>query len=150
MGYDDGAWQVRAHGWRAVAALHHLVAREAELALREAGLSVVEFTLLEVLSRQEGRHHLRMSQVARATALSESAASRLASRLQERGLLERYLCVDDRRGVYTELTAAGQRALEAGQPLYRGAVDASVAAAREVPELVPVVEALDPVLRQRA
>lgn len=55
--------------------------------------------MLDALSRQHGEHHLRMSQVARAAALSNSATSRLVERLEACGLLRRYLCATDRRGV---------------------------------------------------
>lgn len=148
MGYDDGAWEVRAHGWRSVAALHDVVDRGAAQALRRVGLSVVEYTLLDVLARQQGKNHLRMSQVARATVLSESAATRLVDRLNARGLLTRYVCEDDRRGVYTELTPAGHDLLDQSRPVYLDAVEAALSAARDTPELQPVVDALRPMLEE--
>lgn len=149
MAFDDGAWQVRARGWRAVASLHARVERAAERAVREhADLSVVEYVLLDVLARQRGHHHLRMSQIARAMALSESAATRLVDRLEDRDLVARYLCADDRRGIYAELTTPGRAALAAAQPAYRTAVKAAIADAEGVAELAPVVAALRPVLAE--
>lgn len=76
----------------------------------EHDLSVVEFTVLDALSRQNG-WHMRMQQLARAAALSSSATTRLVTRLEGRGLLQRCICPDDRRGIYTELTAVGSRLL---------------------------------------
>lgn len=147
MGYPDDAPEVRAQGWRLVAELHARVERAADQALREeAGLSVVEYTLLDVLCRQHGRHHLRMSQVARATALSESATTRLVDRLEHRGLLARYLCADDRRGIYAELTDQGRAALDDARGAYGSALTSALAEAADVAELAPVVAALRPTL----
>ena len=104
MGIKDDAVEVRAQGWRTLAALHGLIEAELERSLQaEAQLSVVEYTVLDALSRQDG-WHMRMQQLSRATALSASATTRLVNRLEDRGLLTRILCADDRRGIYTELT----------------------------------------------
>ncbi|VEW15068.1 homoprotocatechuate degradation operon regulator, HpaR [Brevibacterium casei] len=113
MGIRDDAVEIRARGWRTLAALHGLIdtGARAQPAAR-AGLSVVEFTVLDALSRQDG-WHMRMRQLARAAALSSSATTRLVTRLEDRGLLTRILCADDRRGIYTELTQAGEKLLAA-------------------------------------
>ena len=122
-GDRDDAVQIRAQGWRTLAALHGLIEAALEREL-QAGheLSVVEYTVLDALSRQDG-WHMRMQQLARAAALSPSATTRLVNRLEDRGLLTRILCGDDRRGIYTELTAAGRELLDqrAADPR-RGAV----------------------------
>lgn len=147
MGFTDDAWEVQARGWRRVVDLNARVERAVEQALREAtGLSVVEYTLLDVMRRQRGRHHLRMSQVARATALSESATTRLVDRLEARGLLRRYLCADDRRGIYAELTDDGRSLLELSREPYSSAIADALAEASAVAELSPVVAALRPLL----
>ena len=110
MGIGDDAVEVRASGWRTLAALHGLIETALERELRQRhDLSVVEFTVLDALSRQDG-WHMRMAQLARAAALSSSATTRLVNRLEERRLLRRILCEDDRRGIYTELTPAGLHA----------------------------------------
>ena len=101
MGIADDAVEIRAQGWRALAAVHGIIESSLEKALQsEHDLSVVEYTVLDALSRQHG-WHMRMQQLARATALSSSATTRLVTRLEDRGLLTRILCVDDRRGIYT-------------------------------------------------
>ena len=116
MGIKDDAVEVRAQGWRTLAALHGLIEAELERALQAAAqLSVVEYTVLDALSRQDG-WHMRMQQLARATALSPSATTRLVNRLEDRGLLTRILCADDRRGIYTELTASGIKLLDEARP----------------------------------
>ncbi|PPB48731.1 MarR family transcriptional regulator [Arthrobacter pityocampae] len=143
MSVDDGAIEVQAQGWRILAALHNRIEAELERALRDAAdLSVVEFTMLSVLSRQPGSWHLRMQQVSRATALSPSATTRLVTRLEKRGLLRRVLCEDDRRGIYTELTQAGADLLASVQPVHDQALTKALQDARDVPELALLVDAV--------
>ncbi|MDA3626943.1 MarR family transcriptional regulator [Saccharopolyspora oryzae] len=142
MGIGDDAVEVRARGWRTLAALHGRLEAELEKALQaEHGLSVVEYTVLDALNRQDG-WHMRMQQLARATALSSSATTRLVSRLEDRELLTRILCKDDRRGIYTELTDAGRKLLEKARPTHDEVLEKSLAEAAETPELAPLVSAL--------
>ncbi|TFW00275.1 MarR family winged helix-turn-helix transcriptional regulator [Leifsonia flava] len=142
MGIADDAVEVRAQGWRTLAALHGLIEAELERALAASvGLSVVEYTVLDALNRQDG-WHMRMQQLARAAALSASATTRLVTRLEERALLTRILCADDRRGIYTELTAAGRALYERAQPIHDEALERVLADAAEQPELAPMLDAL--------
>ena len=70
MGIADDAVEIRAQGWRTLAALHGMLETALEKALQaDHGLSVVEYTVLEALSRQDG-WHMRMQQLGRAAALS--------------------------------------------------------------------------------
>ncbi|MBT0768758.1 MarR family transcriptional regulator [Kineosporia sp. J2-2] len=142
MGIADDAVEIRAHGWRTLAALHGLIEAQLERELqREHGLSVVEFTVLDALNRQDG-WHMRMQQLARAAALSSSATTRLVNRLEDRGLLTRILCADDRRGIYTELTPAGRELLTQAHPAHDRVLKHALAEASAVPELESLVEAL--------
>lgn len=142
MGIADDALEVRARGWRTLAALHNFIENELERSLtRQASLSVVEYTVLDALGRQQG-WHMRMQQLSRASALSPSATTRLVNRLEERGLLTRVLCDDDRRGIYTELTAAGSRLLEQARPIHDDALEHALTAAHDVPELAALISAL--------
>ncbi|MEN2741335.1 MarR family transcriptional regulator [Microbacterium sp. X-17] len=142
MGIADDAVEVRAQGWRTLAALHNFIENELEKALsRGAGLSVVEYTVLDALSRQDG-WHMRMQQLARASALSPSATTRLVNRLEERGLLTRIDCLDDRRGIYTELTSGGHELLDSARPVHDEALEAALQEAHSIPELAPLLDAL--------
>ncbi|GAA1640793.1 MarR family winged helix-turn-helix transcriptional regulator [Microbacterium flavum] len=142
MGIADDAVEIRAQGWRTLAALHGLIESALERALSDdAGLSVVEYTVLDALDRQDG-WHMRMQQLARAAALSASATTRLVTRLEDRGLLTRVLCADDRRGIYTELTPAGRQLYERARPIHDRALERALDDAETRPELAPVVEAL--------
>ncbi|MFE7416293.1 MarR family winged helix-turn-helix transcriptional regulator [Rhodococcus sp. NPDC057529] len=144
MSFADDAVEVRAQGWRTVAAFHDLVETRLENALQSPlELSVVEHTVLDVLSRQDRALHMRMQQLSRATALSSSATTRLVNRLEARGLLSRFLCVEDRRGIYTELTPAGSELLDQARPIYDSALREALEAAAAVPELAPLVSAFE-------
>src|SRR6476469_3121371 len=142
MGIKDDAVEVRAQGWRTLAALHGSIEAELERALQASNeLSVVEYTVLDALSRQDGCH-MRMQQLARATAPSSSATTRLVNRLEDRGLLTRILCADDRRGIYTELTDRGWSLSREAVPTPDELLAAALDAAEAVPELEPLVRAL--------
>jgi DNA-binding MarR family transcriptional regulator len=85
---------------------------------------------------------MRMQQLARATALSPSATTRLVNRLEDRGLLTRILCDDDRRGIYTELTPGGSKLLAEARPVHDATLERALDQARALPELAPLVDAL--------
>src|ERR1700741_330446 len=91
---DDNAAEARAQGWRTLAALHAQLEDAPERALQRAhDLSVSEYSVLDVLSRQDvfSGCYLRMTQLSRAVVLSQSATTRLVTRLAQRGLLQRLL-----------------------------------------------------------
>lgn len=142
MGIGDDAVQVRAQGWRTLASLHGMIETRLERELSAAaGISVVEYTVLDALSRQDG-WHMRMQQLGRAAALSASATTRLVNRLEDRGLLTRIVCADDRRGIYTELTAAGRALLVQARPVHDDVLREVLGEAAGVPELTFLVRAL--------
>lgn len=134
-----------AQGWCALSALHGRIEARIERALQaEHGLSVREFSVLDVLSGQHGGEggHFRMHQLSDAVVLSQSATTRLVNRLEERGLLTRYLCADDRRGIYTDVTDAGHSLLEAARPTNDAALREALDAAEDRAELAPLVRAV--------
>jgi DNA-binding MarR family transcriptional regulator len=134
--------EIRAEAWRALGALHGAIAVPLESALQaDHELSLVEYTVLDALSRQDG-WHLRMHELSRAAALSASATTRLVNRLEARGLLQRVLCADDRRGIYSELTRRGWRLLRRARPTHARVLEQALADAAQTPELAPLVAAL--------
>lgn len=146
----DPALTGLAQGWCALSALHGRLEAHIERALQSRhGLSVREFGVLDVLSRQHSGEggHLRMNEVADAMVLSQSATTRLVNRLEDRGLLTRYLCLTDRRGIYTDVTPAGLALLEEARPTNDGALREALQEASQRAELAPlvaVVESLAP------
>lgn len=143
---DDAAAMGLAHGWYALSLLHGRIETHVERALQGPhDLSAREYSLLDVLSQQHDGTggHLRMNQVADAVVLSQSAATRLVSRLEDRGLLTRYLCATDRRGIYTDVTPAGLELLERARPTHDAALREALDTAREDPRLAPLVETVE-------
>ncbi|MFG3053507.1 MarR family winged helix-turn-helix transcriptional regulator [Kitasatospora sp. NPDC048239] len=142
MTATDPALTALAQGWCALSLLHDRIETRVERAL-QAGhdLSVREYSLLDVLSRQHDGEggHLQMKQVADAVVLSHSATTRLVTRLEDRGLLARYLCPTDRRGIYTNVSEAGLKLLEEARPTNGAALREALEAADLDPRLRPLV-----------
>ncbi|MFF2040934.1 MarR family winged helix-turn-helix transcriptional regulator [Kitasatospora sp. NPDC058170] len=142
MTATDPALTALAQGWCALSLLHDRIETHVERALQSGhGLSVREYSLLDVLSRQHDGEggHLQMKQVADAVVLSHSATTRLVTRLEDRGLLARYLCPTDRRGIYTNVSGAGLELLEEARPTNGAALREALAAADLDPRLQPLV-----------
>ncbi|MEU7690975.1 MarR family winged helix-turn-helix transcriptional regulator [Microbispora hainanensis] len=146
MTATDPALTALAQGWRALSLLHEKIEAHIERALQtKHGLSVREYSLLETLSRQHDGPggHLQMKQVADAVVLSQSATTRLVTRLEERGLLTRYLCPTDRRGIYTDVSPAGLALLAEARPTNDAALREALDQAAKDPQLAPLVEAVE-------
>src|ERR1700752_1097527 len=133
-----------AQGWCALSLLHNRIEAHIERAL-QAGhdLSVREYSLLDVLGRQHDGPggHLQMKQVADAVVLSQSATTRLVTRLEDRGLPEPHLFPTDRRGIYTNVPPAGFRLLEEARPTNDAALREALDQAAANPALAPLVRA---------
>ncbi|MFE9001520.1 MarR family winged helix-turn-helix transcriptional regulator [Streptomyces sp. NPDC007875] len=140
------AGQALAQGWCALSSLHGRIETHIERAL-QAGhdLSVREFSVLNVLSGQHDGDggHLQMKQLADSVVLSQSATTRLVTRLEHRGLLSRYICPSDRRGIYTNVSDDGLKLLEDARPTHDAALREALADAARRPELAPLVVAVE-------
>ncbi|MEU5820745.1 MarR family transcriptional regulator [Streptomyces sp. NPDC047803] len=146
MTATDPALTALSQGWIALSLLHGKIETRIERALQNGhDLSVREYSLLDVLSRQHNGPggHLQMKQVADAVGLSQSATTRLVTRLEDRGLLTRYLCDTDRRGIYTDVTDSGLALLTEARPTNDSALRAALDEAAENPELAPLVRAVE-------
>ncbi|MFF9339221.1 MULTISPECIES: MarR family winged helix-turn-helix transcriptional regulator [unclassified Streptomyces] len=146
MTATDPALTGLAQRWCALSLLHGRIESHIERALETGhGLSAREYSLLDVLSRQHDGPggHLQMKQVADAVVLSQSATTRLVTRLEDRGLLTRYLCATDRRGIYTDVTEAGQKLLAEARPTNDRALREALDEAGKNPELAPLVQVLE-------
>ncbi|MEJ8277475.1 MarR family winged helix-turn-helix transcriptional regulator [Pseudonocardia spirodelae] len=142
MSLPDDEVEGQVHGWRLLAVLHARIESRLERALQQGhDLSVSEYGVLELLDRQDA-HHLRMTQLGTAMAMSQSATTRLVTRLEDRGLLARYLCPTDRRGIYSEVTEAGSALLERARPTHNEVLHAELAEAAANPEMAHLVAAI--------
>ncbi len=77
----------------------------------------------EVLQQLQGASHqdgtMRMHELGDHVHLSQSALSRLISRLEHDGLVERSMCPDDRRSVMAKITPAGRKRFTEARPTQR-------------------------------
>jgi DNA-binding MarR family transcriptional regulator len=147
----DPALTALAQGWCALSLLHNRIETRIERALQAGhGLSAREYSLLDVLSRQHDGEggHLQMRQVADAVVLSQSATTRLVTRLEDRGLLSRYLCPTDRRGIYTDVSPAGLALLEQARPTHDAALREALDEAARDARLEPLVRVVESLPRQ--
>ncbi len=104
--------------WGAFFVSHALAIRQIEQSLSgNAPLSLDEYDVLLGISRSElGK--IRLADLAKATVFTRSGITRVAKRLQRRGLMERMKCPDDRRGAYATLTPKGKSAMRETWNLY--------------------------------
>jgi DNA-binding MarR family transcriptional regulator len=93
--------------WRRMSACHAAACAALERELGERhGLGISDFEVLARLVEAE-QHHARAQELAEQVHLSQSALSRLVDRLARHGLVQRFTCDLDRRGIFIELTDAG-------------------------------------------
>lgn len=93
--------------WIRLAAVSELLPAALDAQLRrDAELTHFEYWVLSMLSEAEDRT-LRMTALAERASASLSRLSHVASRLEQRGLIERFPCPEDRRATNARLTAEG-------------------------------------------
>src|SRR3954454_2095767 len=110
--------------WRGFLRTHSMLLRELDEELtRRHGLPVSSYDVLVQLDEApEGR--LRMSALADAVLLSRSGLSRLVTRLESQGLIERLECSNDARGSYAAITDKGRQRLNEARVTHRAGVRA--------------------------
>lgn len=81
------------------------------------GLTVSDFEVLQQLNAES--RQIKMHDLAEHVHLTQSALSRLITRLEKAGLVARDVCTDDRRSVWTQITPAGKERYLAARPTHR-------------------------------
>lgn len=109
--------------WRELHRLHQQVETAIDAALRAHRLTAGEYAILEVLAEHG---HARMQLLAQAVEMPQSTTSRLVTHLEQTGLLERYTCEADRRGIFTSITPMGRTQHRAAQVSYEEALAATL------------------------
>ncbi|HBX82908.1 MAG: MarR family transcriptional regulator [Propionibacteriaceae bacterium] len=107
--------------WRNFLAANAVISERMDTALRPFGLDLGEYEILVVLS-ESPKMQLRMSDLAVAVHQSRSRLTHTVTRMEQKDLLLRKACADDRRGVIAVLTAKGFRLLEEAAPTHVGSV----------------------------
>jgi DNA-binding MarR family transcriptional regulator len=80
-----------------------------------AGISIADFSVLVQLSEHVDAR-MRVLELARALGWEKSRLSHQLTRMQQRGLIERSNCSEDRRGAFVVLTDLGRATVEAAAP----------------------------------
>jgi DNA-binding MarR family transcriptional regulator len=102
--------------WRAYLDMHARLGAQLSREMQdESGLSIADFSVLVQLSEHDdGR--MRVLELARALRWEKSRLSHQLTRMQQRRLIERSSCSEDRRGAWIVLTGEGRSAVEAAAP----------------------------------
>lgn len=131
--YDDGMTQATTseprwltareqEAWRAYLDMTaKLTARLNHEMQAESGISIADFSVLVQLSEHVDAR-MRILELARALGWEKSRLSHQLSRMQQRGLVERSNCSEDRRGAFIILTDKGRRTVVAAAPRHVEAV----------------------------
>jgi DNA-binding MarR family transcriptional regulator len=108
--------------WRAYLEMNaKLAARLNKEMSDNSGISISDFSVLVPLSEHpEGR--MRVLELARALGWEKSRLSHQLTRMQQRRLIERSNCNEDRRGAFVVLTEQGRATVEAAAPRHVEAV----------------------------
>ncbi|MFJ9951422.1 MarR family winged helix-turn-helix transcriptional regulator [Kitasatospora sp. NPDC091207] len=128
--------------WSRLTALHtHIESRLATALQRRHGLGLSEYRALGLLA-EAPKGELRMQDLAAGLGLNQSSVTRLVARLHAADFTYRDSCPDDKRGVYTVLTATGRARQEEARTTYRETLTASLdEAASDAPDIATVLTA---------
>ncbi len=111
---DDVRWldPEEQTAWRRYISGSAALTRRLERDLQAAfGLSMDDYAILVLLSESDGRR-LRMRALSDAALVPKPQVTYRISRLEDRGVVRRYPCEDDARGLWAELTDEGFALLE--------------------------------------
>ncbi len=108
-----------ARSWQELMGRYHRVSCVLDRALQGAhGITNSEFAVLEQLAAAPDCSS-KMHDLHEHVHVTQSALSRLVARLEADGLVERVMCVEDRRSVFAKLTPAGLELYHAARPTHR-------------------------------
>jgi DNA-binding MarR family transcriptional regulator len=113
-----GKSQDLTESWRRLSQFHGTIDTALDNRLRrDFRVSLTEFAVLDALE-QSPEGNLRMQELASVAALTQSALSRLVTRLESDNFVERVICEDDRRGRYIGITGRGREFVETLCPVF--------------------------------
>jgi DNA-binding MarR family transcriptional regulator len=102
--------------WRAYLDMNaKLTARLNREMQEQSGISIADFSVLVQLSEHLDAR-MRVLELARALGWEKSRLSHQLTRMQQRGLVERSNCSEDRRGAFVVLTERGRATVETAAP----------------------------------
>jgi DNA-binding MarR family transcriptional regulator len=128
--------------WHRLLRLSRRVLREIDARLdAEHRIGVNEFDVLITLDNAPDRR-LRMTNLAEAVMFSSGGLTRLAGRLESRGLVERIPDPDDARSFYAALTGEGSQRLSEARVTHDAVIEALLSAKLTGNELRSLTRAL--------
>src|SRR5579875_2398481 len=102
--------------WRAYLDMNNRLSARLNRELQDqSGLSIADFSVLVQLSEHLDAR-MRVLELARALRWEKSRLSHQLTRMQQRGLVERSNCSEDRRGAFIVLTERGRAVVDAAAP----------------------------------
>jgi DNA-binding MarR family transcriptional regulator len=109
--------------WRRYLRTHAAITKQLDAEMiRDHEISLSEFEVLLLLSRAPGGQ-MRLIRLAEQALVTRSGMTRLITRLEDRGFVERVRCPSDRRGYNAQLTEAGAGLLEQARSTHLAGVD---------------------------
>lgn len=105
--------------WVVLARAHAAIERRVSRDIAEHGLSIAEFGILELLYH---RGPQLLGDIQRRILVSSGGITFLVDRLEEKGLVAREACPDDRRARFAVLTPAGRTLMKRIFPRHAAAV----------------------------
>ena len=106
----DKLGELEDQAWRGFLVTHDRIWREIEAGIAPLNVSMAEYSVLALLG-EAGRDGMRMSELAEGALMTSGGFTRLADRLQHRGLIERRRSAGDGRGFNAVLTPGGRALL---------------------------------------
>ncbi|MGH3241014.1 MAG: MarR family winged helix-turn-helix transcriptional regulator [Spirillospora sp.] len=107
MAKDDALRDLEQEAWAGFLHTHERLWRAMEARLAKLNVSMAEYSVLSLLY-EAGQDGMRMSDLAQRRLMSTGGFTRLADRLQNRGLIERRRSASDGRGFEATLTRSGR------------------------------------------
>lgn len=134
--------------WGAFFVAHALAIRSVESQIGDgAPLSLDEYDVLLTISRAP-QALIRFSDLAVATVFTRSGISRITRRLEERGLLARQECKEDKRGAYATITSHGREAMQDTWKLYSKAIHSLLDPCLSADDAIQFKEYLERIINQ--
>ena len=104
--------------WRGFLDMHARLSAQLNREMQEqSGISLADFSVLAQLSEHPAGR-MRVLELARALRWEKSRLSHQLTRMQQRGLIERSNCSDDRRGAFVVLTTHGRDTINGAAPAH--------------------------------
>lgn len=122
------------------------IKQELDDELRPFGIDLSVYEILLRLSEAPD-HSMRMSDLAVAARQSRSRLTHSVTRMEEKGLVRRMPCPDDRRGVIAQLTEEGSTLLQEATPTHIERVRSVLVDAVDPSDLAALGRAMDAVTK---